>query len=180
MSYDMSDQSLMDYFNFDESDLVANRTGNFSEKQKARLVQLHRADSKLSAIIAAISLVVGMLGFLIPLFTQGFGRAAWWLIWLLPWGALGVWGLLPQFEQFNVVLKKVQGPINIVEIKKKRLKGDRTRTPYFVYELHIGEVSFDVSAALQYIVAQGDVYAVYYAEGSESGILSAELISITE
>ncbi len=30
----MDDQKLKDYFNFDEADLQANRSGNFSEKQK--------------------------------------------------------------------------------------------------------------------------------------------------
>jgi hypothetical protein len=30
----MDDQKLKDFFGFDESDLQANRSGNFSEKQK--------------------------------------------------------------------------------------------------------------------------------------------------
>jgi hypothetical protein len=32
----MADQKLMDYFKFDGADLQANRTGQFTEKQKAR------------------------------------------------------------------------------------------------------------------------------------------------
>jgi hypothetical protein len=31
---EIQDQKLMDYFQFDEDDLQANRNGNFSEKQK--------------------------------------------------------------------------------------------------------------------------------------------------
>ncbi len=39
----MSDQDLMNYFKFDESDLQANRNGEISEKQKARIMKKSRS-----------------------------------------------------------------------------------------------------------------------------------------
>jgi len=35
----MDDRALRDYFKFDEDDLDANRSGEYSEKQKRKLVQ---------------------------------------------------------------------------------------------------------------------------------------------
>lgn len=39
----MSDQDLMNYFKFDESDLQANRSGEISENQKARIMKKSRS-----------------------------------------------------------------------------------------------------------------------------------------
>ena len=40
----MQEQKLMNYFKFDEADLQANRNGQFTDKQKARLVKEDKRD----------------------------------------------------------------------------------------------------------------------------------------
>ena len=46
----MTDQQLMSYFKFDEADLQANRNGQFTEKQKGRLVKEDKRDKTWSVI----------------------------------------------------------------------------------------------------------------------------------
>jgi hypothetical protein len=43
--------------------------------------------------------------------------------------------------------------------------------------MHVGTETFEVPLDLAGIMMQGDVYVIYYTQGSESEILSLELIS---
>jgi hypothetical protein len=49
----MSDQQLMDYFKFDETDLQANQDGQISEKQKARVLKRDRSHLSLSGLFSS-------------------------------------------------------------------------------------------------------------------------------
>src|SRR6202142_740613 len=179
----MSDPQLISYFNFDEADLAANRNGQFTDKQKARLVKEDKRDRTGSIIGGGFLILIALIGLVIAIaagiadpdwgFRIGFGLG-FGCIWPLVWGGIGYLLLRRAFAKFQVQLERAEGPVNIVEAV--RTYGSN-HSHYFVHELHIGGKSFDVEANLADIMMQGDTYAVYFTEGSENDILSAELIS---
>jgi hypothetical protein len=179
----MSDPQLMSYFKFDEADLQANRNGQFTDKQKARIVKEDKRNKTWSVIGGGFLILIGLLGLVMAIaagisdpdwgFRIGFGLG-FGCIWPLVWGGIGYLLLRRAFAKFQVQLERAEGPVNIVEAV--RTYGSN-HSHYFVHELHIGGKSFDVEANLADIMMQGDTYAVYFTEGSENDILSAELIS---
>jgi hypothetical protein len=125
----MSDQELMKYFGFDDSDLQANRDGRISAKQQALISK-------------------------------------------------GEKSRLFNFVRAKYKLARVQGPVKI----------DSWQTAYhggmLWYALEVGEKSFHVDQELPKLMAQGDVYAIYYCYAEDAPddnglykILSAELVS---
>jgi hypothetical protein len=186
----LTDQQLMSYFKFDQADLQANRNGQFTEKQKSRLVKEDRRDRTWSVIGGGFLLLIGLVGLVIAIvagiadpdwgFRRGFGLG-FGCIWPLVWGGIGVGIMSRGFSKFQVKLQRATGPVNIIKAERtstsKDSDGFSHTSHYFVYELHIGGKSFDVQASLADIMMQGDIYAVYYTEGSENDILSVELIS---
>jgi hypothetical protein len=164
----MQDQKLQDYFEFDEDDLQANRNGNLSEKQKKELSSDKSFTIQRRRRAAAIFLALGIF------------------LWLILAGLLifkGT-GYLAQNArssstvQENYLLKKVEGPVNIIQAERE-IAGNASRH-HFVHELHLGGVTFDVLPDLPNIMMQGDVYAAYYTEpNDDSGgrVWSVELVS---
>jgi hypothetical protein len=188
----MNDQKLKDYFKFDEVDLQANRSGNFSEKQKKELSSEDSSSIQRRRRAAVIFFILGILlwlmviGFLI---FKGVGYLVHNGVLLICPGPGGLVLLLASIYIFrssfsikqNYTLKKVEGPINIV--KAERTKNDsvtHATERYVIYELHIGSITFDVLPDLADIMMQENVYAVYYTEPNDnfSGrIWSAEFLS---
>jgi hypothetical protein len=184
----MSDQPLMDYFKFDEADLFANRSGQFSEKQKARLTGEGKSD-KTKRLVGGIFLLV-ITAFIVYFFTEFYLQSTdnssriqailFGVVMVLIFGGFGLSNLLRAFATFHVKLVKVEGPVNILKVERESTSGSSGHTHtthYFAYEMHIGGKSFDVQAGLADIMMQADIYDLYYSEGSENDILSAELIS---
>ncbi|HVN15074.1 MAG TPA: hypothetical protein VMT73_04985 [Anaerolineales bacterium] len=186
----MFDQQLMGYFNFDQTDLQANRNGQYTEKQKARLLKEDKRDRIGSVLGGGFLLLIGLVGLAIAIaagiadpdwgFRIGFGFG-FGCVWPLVWGGLGISIMSRGFSKFQVKLMRAMGPVNILKVERTSSHTDSdgfTHTShYFVYELHVGGKSFDVKDELADIIMQGDTYAFYYTEGSENEILSAELLS---
>ena len=186
----MTDQQLMSYFKFDEADLQANRNGQFTENQKSRLVKEDKRDRTWSVVGGSFLILIGLIGLVIAIaagiadpdwgFRIGFGLG-FGCIWPLVWGGIGIGIMSRAFSKFRVQLLRASGPVNIIKAERTSTSTDSDgfshTSHYFVYELHIGGKSFDVQANLADIMMQGEPYAVYYTEGSENDILSAELIS---
>ena len=186
----MSDPQLMNYFKFDEADLQANQNGQFTDKQKSRLVKEDKRDKTWSVFGGGFLILIGLIG-LIGAIAAGIADPDWGFrigfglgfgcIWPLVWGGIGIFILRRAFSQFQVKLLRVMGPVNIIKAERTSTSTDSdgfTHTShYFVYELHVSGQSFDVQSNLADIMMQGDTYAVYFTEGSENDILSAELIS---
>ena len=186
----MNNENLKEYFKFDDADLQANRNGQFTEKQKARLVKEDKRDRTGSIIGGGFLMLIALIGLVIAIaagaadpdwgvrigFGLGFG-----CIWPLCWGGVGYVILRRAFAKFQVKLQRATGPVNIIKAERTSTSTDSDgfshTSHYFVYELHIGGQSFDVQSNLADIMMQGDTYAVYYTEGSENDILSAELLS---
>jgi hypothetical protein len=49
----MAEQQLMDYFKFDEADLIANQSGQITEKQKASIIKKDKAHLSLSSLFSS-------------------------------------------------------------------------------------------------------------------------------
>ncbi|MCL4529616.1 MAG: hypothetical protein M1282_09390 [Chloroflexi bacterium] len=186
----MNNEKLKEYFKFDDADLQANRNGQFTEKQKARLVKEDKRDRTGSIIGGGFLMLIALIGLVIAIaagaadpdwgFRIGFGLG-FGCIWPLCWGGVGYVILRRAFAKFQVKLQRAMGPVNIIKAERTSTSTDSDgfshTSHYFVYELHIGGQSFDVQSNLADIMMQGDMYAVYYTEGSENDILSAELLS---
>jgi len=185
----MQDQKLQDYFQFDEGDLQANRSGVFSEKQKKELSSDQSSTIQRRRRAGAIFLGLGLLlwlmviGFLIFKGTGYLVQNAVLLICPGPGGLVLMLASIFVFRstgtvQQNYQLKKVEGPINLIQAERT-IAGNASRH-HFVHELHIGGVTFDVLPDLPNIMMQGDVYAVYYTDPNDafSGrVWSAEFMS---
>src|SRR5262249_53297753 len=152
----MTDQKLMDYFKFDLADLAANKQGQFTDKQKTRLVSEDKSDRTSSIIWGGLLLVIAAIGVIIAVaagmadpdwgFRIGFG-CGFGVIWPLVWGGLG-WGIMSRaFSKFQVKLLRAEGPVNVVKVERTSTTHDSDGFShthhYFVYEMHIGGQSFD-------------------------------------
>jgi hypothetical protein len=185
----MQDQKLQDYFQFDEADLQANRSGVFSDKQKKELSTDQSSTVQRRRRAGAVFLGLGILLWLILigfLIFKGSGYLMQNAVLLICPGPGGLVFLLASIFVFrstgtvreNYQLKKVAGPVNIIQAERE-IAGNASRH-HFVHELHIGGVTFDVLPDLPNIMMQGDVYAAYYTEPNDdfSGrVWSAELVS---
>ena len=183
----MTDQKLEAHFHFDAADSRANRNGQFSVTQRSRLFGRHdravRQKRVASAILIPASVL--MLAWMIALIYQaranGSDLAIGTIIFLGLFGGLfllaGSYIFRISFISPTYVLKKVEGPINIVRESQLTNNGMAMR-----YELHVaGEVfNLHLDSTASDVMSLGDTYAIYYSQGAETNlreILSAELIS---
>lgn len=177
----MADQQLMDYFKFDTDDLQANEKGEFSDKQRLRLIQEDKSSRKwrmiggfglmLIALIGLGGAILAVtqdsdLGFQIG-FGLGFG-----CLWPAIWGGVGFFVIKSALSKHEIKLAKVQGQVNIV---RGESYNNQTHTTSVYHELHIGGQDFSVEDDLADVMMQGDEYILYYVDGS-SEILSAEFV----
>jgi hypothetical protein len=189
----MEDQSLKDYFHFDEGDLQANRNGQLSAKQRQNLLAGQKSDRRWG-LVGGLGCGVGFLAIasifplvFIPLgLTQlqkgdmggAIGSLIPAVIWALIWGAIGffaIWGGVNGAinKPEPLTLKSVTGPVNIVGVE--RTSGGKHHHTYIQHELHIGDQEFDVQESLAGHVMQGDTYAVYYVD--DDNVLSLERLA---
>lgn len=177
----MVDTQLMQYFKFDQADLIANEHGQFTEKQKERIFKEDKSSRKWSRIggiglifIGAIGLagaIAGWIGDSDWGFRIGFG-IGFGIIWPLIWGGIGVALLSSSFGKHEFKLAKVQGQVNIV---RRESYSSEHHTTSVYHELHIGGQEFNVEEDLADVMMQGDEYIIYYIADSDE-IMSAELV----
>lgn len=178
----MINQQLMNYFKFDEADLIANQNGQFTEKQKTRIIQEDTSDRTWSRIGGIILLVIAAVGFFGAIiagimdnnwgFRIGFG-IGFGCVWPLIWGGLGFSLLSSSFSKHQFVVTKVQGRVNIV---RSESYSSQHHTTSVHHELHIGGQEFSVHEDIADVLMQGDEYILYYIADSNE-IISAELLS---
>ncbi len=173
----MSDEQLKQYFKFDGADLAANRMGQVTQKQIARLAKEVTSSRNFGLIGGSLLVIVAILptlltvaggavqsmriGFILP----------WVCLWLPIWGGIGYVLIRGAFSKRVITLQKVEGPINIVKVEST----DSEHHTSYDYELHIGGKEFNVDSDLANYMMQGDTYAIYYATDVED-ILSVEPI----
>ena len=181
----MADQQLMSAFKFTEAELQTNRNGLLTEKQQSDLAE----DSKYNKIfgviggiflfgLAVVGLIFGIAGIFQSQDTQGKLTAVLLIVvWVGIFGALGTRTIIRAFSKFQVKLLKAEGPVNTIKVERTTARGNGSVSHYFVYEMHVGFGTFELTAEQAGIMMQGDVYALYYTQGSENEILSVEFIS---
>ncbi len=191
----MADQNLMDYFKFDDADLQANRNGQFTEKQTARIVKGDKSGRGLSNLGGIILILIALIGVVIAVVVVGgvaLSKSSDWAfaipfvagfgcIWPLVWGGFGVRSFMySSSSKHTFKLAKAQGSANI---ESRQTYDSNNRPDIVVYTLHIGGKNFKVDQSLNNVMRQGAEYAVYYyilddlaALISTKNILSAELI----
>ena len=165
----MEDQKLKNYFQFDATDLQANQNGQFTEKQKARMIKDSKSGGISENLGAYIFLFIGLIGFVVAIaagianpdwaFRIGFGLS-FGCIWPLAWGGIGVRYLIngsSSKHQFR--LAKVQGVANI---NSRQTYDLNNRPDIVVHTLNIGGRNFEADAGLAQAITQGAQYIMYY------------------
>jgi len=183
-------QTLNDYFQFEESDLDANRLGLFSEKQKRELKSYKENARKSSVKVGVIAAGVGVLLLLLLIGNSLVGGLSFDLIDLLnnlplllvalAFLGIGIYSLLggrkTNTDAFEHKVLHVQGPVDILEARRyisRYSKPHRIRT---VYELRVGGKEFAAFEELPAVLTQGDVYLIHF-DKADDEILSVEWVS---
>jgi hypothetical protein len=171
----MIDEELQKYFDLDEADLFANRSGVLTGKQRKRLEGEARFSRKVFLIAGIVIFGIALLPSIILLFAKVpvTFLIIWSILWIPTWSFIGIKVIRigsPKKTDFD--LKCVEGKVNIIREDNYNTTTKRNETDY---ELHIGRVTFDVDSDLADIMMQGDTYAIYYIEGTKD-ILSVEKI----
>lgn len=161
----MTDKDFMKYFDFDESDLNANRNGSLSPKQYARLSKSDKSTRKLFLIIGLVSAILVFLPTLILWLVDKLNSVGWYsLLWIIPCGLLAFFLVRAGLKSTTYTLKKVEGEIEIS-------KGGSYNDPAEIYyELHVGDKQFGIGDKLASRMKKenGEIYTVYYYWGSDT------------
>ena len=179
---------LCDYFQFDESDLAANRLGVFSERQKQEQKADRKDFKRSSVLVGAICIGIGLVGLFLlvglPLL-QG-SRPDWVdlvnmfssLMIPLAFLAIGIYSLFNGLKAANSALKhsvaSVTGAAAITEAGRATYHSPHRRR--VIHELRVGEKEFHAYDGLPRAMTQGDVYTVYF-DTADDEILSVEWVS---
>lgn len=166
----MDERRLRKFFHFTEEDLLANRRGQFSDRQKERLRQAaktEQASARSSAailfVIAAAGLAIGLLigsiapvliGRVLVVFVMG-------ILWPTVWAGRGVQILRMAYALQIPRLCQVSGPVHILRYEDTE------------YLLQVGDMEFDLEADPAGVIGEGDEFTIYYLESTEE-ILSIE------
>jgi hypothetical protein len=186
----MDDQKLKDIFKFDEGDLQANRSGNLSENQKNAIVKRRKDWKKTginySSVVILIGLGIividGVVSFLHGTFPHlDLGAVITGGVFVVLgalWLYLTLTGESANTDLAKDIVKKAEGPANIIKAERTRSSGGSGGTieHYFAYELHIADREFDVDGSLANVIMQQDEYAFYY-DDRNGRILSAEFLA---
>ncbi len=166
----MDDQALRDYFQFDEYDLAANRNGEYSEKQKQKLVKQDKGKFNTELIIGlgALTIFLVLLGVLF--FFKDYDVAV--MVFMAICLVVAYYTLRSAYNTNKGdapkevrELKKLEGPVHI----------DQDERSNDVY-LHIQGERWGLEDNIASSFHQGDTYTVYYG-GNEGDILSVEWVS---
>ena len=161
----MTDNELMKYFDFDESDLNTNRNGRLSPKQNARLSHSDKSSRKLFLIIGLVSASLVFIPSLILWLVGKLNSVGWFsLAWIIPCGLLAFFLIRAGLKSITYTLKKVEGEIEVS-------KGGSYNDPADVYyELHVGDKRFGIGEKLASRMKKEnrEIYTVYYYWGSDT------------
>ncbi len=177
----MEDKKLMEYFQFDDADLYANRNNTLTEKQRTRLTAELKSKRTKQTVLAYFMFFLALVGVMAAVF-----------VWLLPDSDLGlrigfaigfglVWPavyifmgmiFLPPASYMDLELASATGHVNIVRVESY---DPETHAASSRYDLYIGSNRFTADHKVGGIMLQGDEYTVYYLKNSNK-IISAEFV----
>jgi hypothetical protein len=172
----MKDDQIKAYFVFDDADLLANRNGQFSDKQGKRVREADRFAERFIFTLFFIFLISGIFLAVLALYSRN--NPGLWMgtvILLL----LSAWLFRSIHSEVDDTIQKVQGEVNFVKVENKM--GTMTtpalqRRKVSGYEMCVGsEVFSDVNPALIEFM-DGNNYTVYFTKTTRQ-ILSVEKTS---
>lgn len=175
----MTDQELMKYFEFDESDLNANRNGSLSPKQNTHLLQSDKSSRKKFLVIGLVSAALAILPTLILWLIDKLKSMGWYsLAWMIPCGLLAFVLIRAGLKSTSYTVKMVEG---LVKITEGGSYNDPDGDVY--YELRVGKKRFGIGPELANLMKkdEGRVYAVYYYWGSdtvETDLMDSHIMSL--
>lgn len=189
----MTDLELQKFFEFNESDLFANRAGRLSPKQQEKINETEKGTSQIffwAGVVFILIALVATYAIVKPSFEYGFavggltdliGPAIGLAI---AWGILGflaVGSFRLSRSKFDSSVQHVEGKVNFVKVEKEEwtesTDGIRSSRTVEEYELRVGKVAFeDVNEELLTIIEEGDTYSLYYTKETKD-ILSCEFIN---
>ena len=168
----MDERRLRKFFHFNETDLAANRRGQFSDEQKKRLDAEARKERKSARESAAILFVVATAGMIIGI-TIGLiaptlsGRSLILLLmgvlWPSAWAGKGVQIIRAANALQEPRLREVSGQTRI----HHHGEGE--------YTVQVGGIEFDVDGNPSGTLIDGDEYTIYYVQATEE-ILSIDYL----
>ncbi len=169
----MTDTELMRYFDFDNADLEANRNGQLSEKQRARL-QGERRRFTNSARVLGVIIGAGSLAILGLIVALGLLDQSLFLEIVIPLMCIAPLGFAAylmsgKYEIAPFAVKRLEGPVHLRPSAKASPLGTGARR----YALTVDGHSFTVKPELQRVIRDGERYRVYYASDWDD-ILSLE------
>jgi hypothetical protein len=184
----MSDSQLRELWNFDDTDLGANRLGQLTEKQRKFLVGEHKSQRGVFLGVGAVVLVLfccfpallfGVRGLLPMLLSGGssdpvdaiqryafvifgivfFGIAA------LVVGVVAAFFIMRANKKADIAVRHTEGIATYTwGTKRVRTPGSRVRNYEDVRVLHLnlGDKKFEVQEQLQGMIQEGEEWTVYY------------------
>ena len=188
----MSDEKLKEHLNFDEADLGANRLGQLTQKQKARLGEKFKSNRNLYLFIGIAIVVMFCGSFLTRLIGAvvggtgrdllGNGNNAPSLVSMLPFIAMAgvfllVFGVILFFvlrvvfgkanQKADVAVQRAQGKVNFVWVEREERNMSKTGPMFRTVrslELRVGENNTfnNVNAELPNLIDQGEEWIFYY------------------
>lgn len=189
----MTDLELQKFFEFNESDLFANRAGRLSPKQQEKINETEKGASQIffwAGVVFILMALGATYGIVKPAFQHVFavdgltdliGPAVGLAI---AWGILGflaIGSFRLSRSKFDSSVQHVEGKVNFVKVEKEEwtesTDGIRSSKTVEEYELRVGRVAFeDVDEELLNIIEEGDTYTFYYTKETKD-ILSCEFIN---
>lgn len=172
----MKDDQIKAYFGFEENDLIANRNGELSEKQRKRIKDADRFAERFIQLLFILFLAGGIFLGILAFFTEK--NIGLWIGMVILFLLAG-WAFRGAHTEVDDAVQKVEGQIDIVKIGN--MTGSvNTASPQPMnvsgYEMRVGGEVFDNAnpALIEYM--QGDTYLVYFTKTTRQ-ILSVEPIS---
>jgi len=175
----MDEKKLQEYFDFDETDLTANRKGRLTEKQKNRFKPPTTSNGREIGCMGFVFLAIAAMGLFgaVSFFineTDWVGRIAFGLafgvIWPLVWGGIGV-SMLKSFRgrrpSTGPRVKAERGPLKLVKHEAQ------DSIPY--YELRVGEISVETDHDFADILKAGEKFTLYYIQTTKQ-VVSLERV----
>jgi hypothetical protein len=172
----MKDDQIKAYLGFEENDLIANRNGELSEKQRKRIKEADRFAERFIQLLFVLFLAGGIFVGILA-FSAEKDIALWIGMVLLL--LLAGWAFRGAHTEVDDTVQKVEGQIDIVKIGNMTGSvntASSQRMTVSGYEMRVGDAVFDNAnpALIEYM--QGDAYLVYFTKTTRQ-ILSVEPIS---
>ena len=169
----MANSELMHYFDFDNTDLEANRNGQLSQRQRLGL-ERQRNQFKAATRVVGIVIAIGSLLILAVIIALGlldhspFLEIVIPLLFVAPLG-FAAFLISGRFNVAPFAVKRLEGPVHLGVSNQPGRRGVRYRR----FALQVDGHAFAVDPELSKVIQNGDRYRVYYASDWED-ILSVE------